>query len=595
MKKKVSEYIAQLLIDHNIHNIFTVVGGGAMHLNDSFGNHPEIRCLYNHHEQASAMAAESYARINNDLAVTCVTTGPGGTNAITGVLCAWQDSIPMLVLSGQVRYSTTVESTGLSLRQFGEQEHYIIKTVKDITKYAVTIKDPLSIKYHIEKAVYLATHGRRGPCWIDIPLDVQGAIIDTNDLLEFTPAPISSKTFDLDTFKSIIQNSNRPVILAGHSLRISGAYSDFLQLIDELKIPVLATTSSADLLPYTHKYYFGNYGVFGGRPGNFIVQNADCLIALGCRMSFKQTGFNFEAFSPHSKKIVVDIDSEELKKKTVSIDLPIHMDLTQFIPIMKKMHVSFPSLDSEWLSYCIRLKKAFPCCREDQKSGDGINPYHFSQTLQCILPDDSITVLGNNCSCVAALQCGIPKQGQRLWGNTNCGTMGYDLPASIGAAVASGKRVVCITGDGSLQMNLQELQTIVHNKLPIKIFVFNNGGYQAIVQTHTNFFGRLTGCTKETGISFPSFERLSYAYDIPYFKCEKNADLQNVLIAFLQDNHYGICELIENRNQAIEPKLKSKAIGNGQFISPPIDDLAPFLDKETYQKYSIYPAQQKEV
>lgn len=588
MKMRASDYLAQLLVQNGIVNVFTVVGGGAMYLNDAFGNAPNIECIYNHHEQASAMAAESYARVNNKTAVACVTTGPGGTNAITGVLCAWQDNIPLLVISGQVRYNTTVESTGLNLRQFGEQEHYIVQTIQPITKYAVTIKDASKLKYHIEKAIYLANNGRRGPCWVDIPLDIQGAIIETDELEGYIPESENYVPFAKERFLETIKIAERPVILAGSAIRTANLHKEFLQLVNDLKIPVVASTSNADLLPCHHKYYYGNFGVFGGRPGNFIVQNADCLISLGCRLSFKQTGFNFEGFSPLSKKIVVDVDINELKKETIKIDIPICMDLKDFINEIRNLKLHFECLDPSWLHYCNDLKEQFPVFQPTHVTSKNVNPYYFAEALKEVLRDDAICVVGNSCACVSVLQCGIKETNQRLWGNVNCGTMGYDLPAAIGASVAAKKRVICITGDGSIQMNIQEIQTIVHNKLPIKIFIFNNYGYHAIMQTHMNFFGRLTGCTQQSGISFPDFQRLAYAYQIPYYKCDSNKELKQVINEFLKDDNYGICEIIEDTNQPIEPKVKSKARKDGTIFSPPIDDLFPFLDEEIYMKYSIY-------
>ena len=588
MKKKVSEYIAELLIENGIKDVFSVVGGGAMHLNDAFGNNPNLRCTYNHHEQASAIAAESYARINNMPAVTCVTTGPGGTNAITGVLCAWQDNIPMIVLSGQVRYNTTIESSGLNLRQFGEQEHDIVKTVKHITKYATMIKDAKSIKYHIEKAIYLANNGRKGPCWLDIPLDVQGAIIEIDDLESYIPAMSPKTLFPKNKILEAIKMSKRPVILAGSAIRTAGAYEEFLDLINKLKIPVVASTSNADILSLDNENYFGNFGVFGGRCGNFIIQNADCIISLGCRLSFKQIGFNYEKFSPNSKKIVVDIDISELDKSTTNIDIPVFMDVKDFIREFYNSEIYFQNMDKAWILYCRELRTAFPIFQEKHRLSEKVNPYYFSENLKSKLSAKSVCVVGNSCACVAVLQSGIREEGQRLWGNVNCGTMGYDLPAAIGASIASKGEIICVTGDGSIQMNIQELQTIVSNKLPIKIFIFNNFGYRAIVQTQNNFFGRLSGCNADTGVNFPSFEKLAYAYNIPYYRCENNNELDNVISEFLNQKGYGICELIESQEQTIEPKVQSKSLPDGKLVSPPIDDLAPFLDVKIYKKYADY-------
>ena len=588
MKIKVADYIADILADNGVTDVFSVVGGGAMHLNDAFGHSDKLHCLYNHHEQACAMAAESYARYNNKIAVVCVTTGPGGTNTVTGVLCAWQDSIPVLFISGQTRYATTVDSTGLDLRQFGEQEHYIIKTVSDITKYSVTVTDPLSIRYHIEKALYLAQTGRRGPCWIDIPLDIQGAYVEIEDMLKFDIPNKTRVQFDMNYFSELLNGSKRPVIVAGAAIRTAEVHNEFIECISKMRAPILAANGNPDLLPIDYPMYYGNFGVIGGRAGNFIIQNADCILILGSRMTFKQIGFNYTDFSPNSKKIVVDIDSNELKKGLLHIDLAINMDIKDFLGIVLQNSITFENMDSKWIGYCDELKKRYPIILEKYSVSDNVNPYYFANRLMSAAKEDAIIVVGNSCACDCVRQVGIREMSQRLWGNTNCGTMGYDLPAAIGAAVASSKSVICVTGDGSIQMNIQELQTIVHNRLPIKIIIHSNAGYYAIVQTHTNFFGRLTGCTNATGISFPSFEKIATAYGFSFCKVTNHKELDEMLPVFLSEAGYGIMEVIQDENQPIEPKIQSKVLDNGQIISPAIDDLAPFLDEVEYIKYSNY-------
>lgn len=588
MKTRVADYIAQTLADNGIKDIFSVVGGGAMHLNDAFGNHEALHCVYNHHEQACAMAAESYARVDGNLAVACVTTGPGGTNAITGVLCAWQDNIPMLIISGQVRYDTTVESTGLALRQFGEQEHYIVDTVKSITKYAVTVKSANDMRYELEKCIYLAQNGRRGPCWLDVPLDVQGAFIDVDYLKGFTPPSKPEFDFNIEHFLERINHAKRPIIIAGSAIRTANVYKTFLNFIKKAKAPVLAANGCNDILPLTNEQYYGNFGVIGGRAGNFMIQNADCILVLGCRMAFKHIGFNYETFSPASYKIVVDVDSQELKKTTLNIDQPICMDLEDFFKLMLAENASFSGMSNGWKMYCNELRSNFPIYQEKYAISDYVNPYYFAKTLKKNMKRDGIIVVGNSCACDCVRQCGVDFDGQRLWGNTNCGTMGYDLPGAIGAAVGSKKDIYCVTGDGSIQMNLQELQTIVHNNLPIKIFIHNNGGYFAIVQTHTNFFGRLSGCTQKTGLSFPDFEKIAYAYGIPYYKAENHKMLDEIIPEVIHHEGYVICEIISDISQPIEPKMKSKVLDNGQIISPKLEDLYPFLDESVNQKYAVY-------
>lgn len=590
MKTKLSDYVANFLADNGIRNVFTVVGGGAMHLNDAFGNHPEIECIYNHHEQGSAICAEGYARINGDLAVTCVTTGPGGTNAITGVLCAWQDSIPMLIISGQTRLATTVESTGLKLRQFGEQEHNIIETVKSITKYAVMVKDPNEIKYHLQKAIHEATSGRCGPCWIDIPLDIQSQLIDEESLLEYRVSSAENDCVqDVKYIIDAISKAKSPVLVAGSAVRTSKSLSTLYKVVEKLNIPTVCPTSICDYYALSDPLYFGNFGVFGGRTGNFIVQNADLIVSLGARMSFKQIGFNYPKFSPNSKKIIVDIDENEMKKDTLKIDYPILNDVNKVLNELDLQLRSPLQKKEKWLDYCNHLKMTFTFDEAYYQSQSSVNAYYFGSRLHKQLPEKMITVVGNSCASVSMLQMGIDKKGQRIFGNVNCGTMGYDIPAAIGAAVAAKESVLCITGDGSFQMNIQELQTIVYNRIPVKFVVFNNGGYSAIVQSQSNFFnGRLSGCTKQSGLSMPSFEKISYAYDIPYRKVSDHGHVDQAIAWLLNEPAFALLEVIQDINQQIEPKVMSKKLEDGTLYSPPIDDLSPFLSEEAYHEFSKF-------
>lgn len=586
MKKRVADIIKDILVEEGIRDCFTLTGGGAMHLNDAFGHAEDMHCTYFLHEQGAAIAAEAYARVENRLPVVCVTTGPGGTNALTGVLCAWQDSVPMLVLSGQVKVSAMAESTGLNLRQFGEQEHRIVETVSAMTKFAVTVKDAKKVKYYLKKAIYLAKSGRRGPCWVDVPLDIQGSFIETEELEDFEPE-IEKAEYDKDRVLELLKKAKRPVILAGSGIRTGEAIEDFWRLCDKWNIPVLAAKSLADMMADEDESYFGNFGINGGRAGNFIVQNADCLLVLGCRLAFGQIGFNYEYFSPNSTKIVVDIDSEELKKETVKIDCIVHADVKEFLEWLSKQSVSF-SMDSLWMRYCCELKQQFPIYQEKFKDRDGINAYYFAQILKKYMPDDAVCIMGNSCSSVSIKQCGVAKRTQRMWGNINCGTMGYDIPAAIGAAIAAKRQVICCAGDGSFQMNIQELQTIVGYHLPIKLFVFNNGGYRSIILSQSKNFKRLAGCTEESGLTLPELKKIASAYNMPYFSCEHSDQLEECVEAFLKLEGYAICEIYEDTEHAIEPKLSNKIQEDGSIVSPPISDLFPFLDRDIYNRYSEY-------
>lgn len=591
MKKRVADIIKNILVEEGITDCFTLTGGGAMHLNDAFGNAEDLHCTYFLHEQGAAIAAEAYARVKNRLPVVCVTTGPGGTNTLTGVLCAWQDNIPMLVISGQVKCSAMVESTGLNLRQFGEQEHRIVETVGTMTKFAVTVKDAKKIKYYLKKAIYLAKSGRRGPCWVDVPLDVQGSLIDEDELEDFL-APSRKKEFEGRKVISLLENAKRPVILAGSAIRTAEAIESFWNLCDRWNIPVIAAKSLADIMPEDDKNYFGNFGINGGRAGNFIVQNADCLLVLGCRLSFGQIGFNYEYFSPDSVKIVVDVDAEELKKRTVKIDCPINADIKDFIEWISQEDIRF-CMDDLWQSYCIELKEKFPIYQDKFAERDQVNAYYFAQIMKKYMDKNAVCIMGNSCSSVSIKQCGVRYKTQRMWGNINCGTMGYDIPAAIGAAIASGHQVICCAGDGSFQMNIQELQTIVNYRLPVKLFVFNNGGYRSIIISQSKNFKRLAGCTKETGLAFPELKKIAYAYDIPYFCCRKSGELDETVKTFLELEGYAICEIYEEPEHAIEPKLGNIIQEDGSIVSPPLDDLFPLLDREIYKKYSDYEVYKK--
>jgi len=588
------DYIADWLVKKNIKHVFTVTGGGAMHLNDAFGKHPKLKCIYNHHEQASAMAAESYARINRNIALVCVTSGPGGTNAITGVLGGWLDSIPMLIISGQVRFNTTVRSTGLNLRQLGDQEFDITRLVAPITKYAEMVIDPYEILYHLEKAYYRAVNGRPGPCWLDIPLDVQGAVIDTKKLKHYNPredkkelAPKVSNTTVLSVLKKI-KNAERPVILAGSAVRSSGAFDDFHKLIKKLNIPVVTAWNAHDAIWDNHALYFGRPGTIGNRCGNFITQNADLVLVLGCRLNIRQISYNWKMFAREAYKIIVDIDPNELKKPTICPDMPVNANVADFIKALlgKAEHMEEKK---GWMNYCREIKAGLSSIKEiSPRSKAKVNPYYFVDSLTRRLKENDIIVTANGSACVVTFQAACIKKGQRLYTNSGCASMGYDLPAAIGAHMASGKKVYCIAGDGSMQMNLQELQTIVHNKMDITIFLFNNDGYHSIRQTQNAFFGKpLVGVHPSSGLSFPDTGKISRAYGLKFTRIGNNASVGHVLNKVLKMKGPVMCEVVLNPEQNFEPKLASKNLGNGKMFTPPLEDMFPFLDRATFKKYMI--------
>jgi acetolactate synthase-1/2/3 large subunit len=600
---KVSDYIAQKLVENGISHVFMIPGGGAMHLNDSLGKHPKLTYIVNHHEQACAIAAESYARLTGKIALVNVTSGPGGINALTGVLGGWLDSVPMLIISGQVRFDTTVRSTGLALRQLGDQEYDIVRVVSHMAKYAEMVIDPKKIRYHIEKALFLATSGRPGPCWLDIPLNVQGAMVDEMELSPYDPAENSEETSP-DVSNSLVENiltriqtAKRPVILAGTGIRLAKAHQAFTELISRLNVPVVTAWNAHDVIYDDHPLYFGRPSTVGDRPGNFVVQNSDLLLVLGCRLNLRQIGYFWTSFAREAFKIVVDIDPVELEKPTVKIDLPVHACALTFIRALLQASGSllFPKKD-DWLSWCRIRKEKYPVVQSEYWSLESlVNPYCFMDELSRNLPEGQISVTGNGSACVCAFQAYKIKKGQRLYTNSGSATMGYDLPAAIGACIGSGgQKIVCLAGDGSIMMNLQELQTISYHKFPIKIFVLNNAGFHSMRQTQKNFFGSpLVACGPESGISFPDFEKLSHAFGFPYVRCAKHDEMSGAIQRTMEEDNPAVCEVMLTPDQPFVPKQSSQRLPDGRMVSKPLEDLFPLLDrKEFLENMIIAPLQE---
>ena len=603
MKIRLADYVADFLVNNGISDCFTVTGGGAMHLNDALGHKEGLKCLYNHHEQACAIAAEAYARINNKIAALCVTTGPGGTNAITGVVGGWLDSIPMLVLSGQVRYDTTARGMGLGIRAGGDQEFDITKAVSCMTKYCEMIEDPYRIRYALEKALYLATHGRPGPCWLDIPLNFQGMTIETDGLVGYDPsedeqtlAPKVSDDVINEVAKKILE-AKRPVLYAGNGIRLAGAFELFEKLVPKLNIPVATGWDNIDMMADADPLYVGRGGIMGDRAGNFAVQNADLVLSVGNRLSIRQVGYNWKTWAREAHVIMVDVDGEELKKPTLHVETPICADALDFLSklydkICEKSGVFFA--ENGWQETCRGWKAKYPVVMQKHYDDTrSTNVYAFIKSLSSRLPEGYTTVVGNGSACVVGSHGYEIKKGQRFIINSAIASMGYDLPAAIGVCVSLGKReIVCVTGDGSIQMNLQELQTILTNKLPIKIFVINNDGYHSIRQTQNNIFSHHSkvGIGPESrDLSFPSLEKLAWAYGYPYAACRSNSELENVLDTVFSTEGAFICEIFVSPEQLFEPKSATKRLEDGSLFSPPLEDLAPFLDREDLRNLMIIP------
>lgn len=596
---RLSDYVMRYLADNGVRHIFLVTGGGAMHLNDAIAREPRIRYVCNHHEQASAMAAEGYARTSDRVGVVNVTAGPGGVNALNGVFGAFTDSVPMLVISGQAKRETCMASYDLpGLRQLGDQEVDIVSMVRPITKYAKLIMDPTTIRFELERALHLASSGRPGPCWLDIPVDVQSALIDPDTLTGYDPA-LDPLPYELAMLPSRCEDivrrlaaAKRPVLLIGSGVRIAGALDIVEELAPLLGIPI-ATAWLPDLIPSNSPYYCGRQGTIGTRAGNFTVQNSDLLIIVGSRMPIRQISYNWKAFARHAYKIHVDADPAELSKPTGIADETLCCDAKVFLQQLRQQLEGSdysPGQHADWLKWCRERVERYPTVLPRQRTANnGINAYYFVEKLFAQLGEGDVVVCGDATACITPFQVAQIKKGQRVFSNSGCASMGYDLPAAIGAAVArDGERVICLAGDGSLMMNVQELQTIAHLGLPIIIFVLSNGGYLSIRSTQNNFFGKLIGEGPETGVSFPDMVKLAEAHGIPAMRLE-GEEFGNQIAEALISKGPIVCEVVLDRAQGFEPKLSSKRLADNRMVTAPLEDMAPFLDREELLSNMLVP------
>jgi acetolactate synthase I/II/III large subunit len=613
---RLSDYVASVLVQHGVKHVFMLTGGGAMHLNDALGRAEGLQYICCHHEQALSMAAESYTRLSGRIAALNVTTGPGGINALNGVHGAYTDSIAMIILSGQVKRETLRANAPVALRQLGDQESDIVAMVKPITKFAAIVENPQDIRYLLEKALTLATTGRPGPVWIDIPIDIQAALIDPDSLRGFDPIIEGfGKHFALpaeygwlsgnalrDAARNVIaalRSAERPVILPGTGVRISGAHSDFLKLVEKLGIPVAPGWNAQDVVDDANPFYVGRPGTVGDRAGNFAVQNADLLLVLGCRLNIRQISYNFAAFARAAKKIMVDIDRAEIGKPTLSIDMPIHADLADFLPILLEELEGYeaPEAHSEYLNWAMERRQRYnPVLPEYWDTKGVINPYCFTEKLFEQLEPNEVIVMADATAAVVTVQAAKLKSGQRIYSNSGAASMGYDLPATIGAwhAMPEGsKRLICMAGDGSIMQNLQELQTIVGQAIPAKIFLYNNSGYHSIRQAQQAYLnGYSVGCGPDSGVTFPDFGKIAHAFGFHYVRTSDHGDMEQAISATLASDGPAICEVIIDKTQNFAPKVSSKRLEDGSMVTAPMEDLAPFLPRAELEDNMLIPLMQ---
>ena len=604
-KMRVADLIARLLVEHGITDCFMLTGGGAMHLNDAFGREKGLKKVFTHHEQAAAIAAESYCRLSGRPAAVNVTTGPGGVNALNGVYGAYVDSIGMVVVSGQVKRETCAPNYPLPLRQLGDQEVDIVSMVRGITKYAVVLNDPLDARKVVEKALHLCRRGRPGPVWIDVPIDVLAAPVDFDALEPFDPASLDEDaneaannqaelnllegdalTAEVEALLAELCAAQRPVVLAGAGVRISGQHDQFLSFVERLGIPVVTGWNAHDAIPNSHPLYIGRPGTVGDRGGNFAVQTADYVLVLGSRLNIRQISYNWQSFARNAKVAMVEIDRAELDKPTLSLHRPVHADLRAFFAAAAALPLPDADQADARAAFLARSRERaarYPVVLPEYWETQGvINPYVFGELLFNELEEDDIIVSGDGTACVTMFQAANLKPGQRLYTNSGCASMGYDLPAAIGAFhAAGGRRIICLAGDGSIMMNLQELQTIVGQALPVKIFVLNNDGYHSIRQSQQNHFpDNIVGCGPDSGLSFPDFAKLASGFGLASRNVATHGDLSAAIRATLDAEGPQLCEVMIDKRQEFAPKLSSRRLEDGTMVSPTLEDLSPFLPRD---------------
>ena len=584
----------QFVAEQGVKHVFMLPGGGAMHLNESLGRRTDLEFVCNLHEQAAAIAAEAYAKVTNKLSVLMVTTGPGGTNAVTGVASAWLDSMPCLVLSGQVKRADLKRDSGV--RILGVQEIDIVSIVDSFTKYAVTIEDPSTIRYHLERAVHLANADRRGPVWIDIPLDVQAAQIDPAELPGFTP-PATEVDAGLPAqvrqLLGLLGSSERPVVVAGSGIRAAGTVNEFRQAIETLQIPVLTTWLAMDLLPETDPLFAGRPGSIAPRGANFALQNSDLMLVIGSRLDMALTGYAHDNLARQAIKVMVDIDEAEIRKMKTTVHLSVVADAGEFVRELNRQlaDASLPRYD-RWVRRCQDWKHRYPIVQSEYRElREGVSTYCLSEAISEELSNDDIVVSGSSGAGIELFLLAFQvKENQRVLHSRGLGAMGFGVPASIGACLGAGRRrTICVEGDGSFHMNVQELETIRRLQLPIKMFVINNNGYASIRASQENYFQHLVAADPTSGLSLPDVKKVAEAYGLPSLSITNQQDLRRQIRAVLETNGPVVCEVMAPAEEQRAPRLSSMQRPDGSMVSKPLEDLWPFLDREEFRSNMIIP------
>jgi acetolactate synthase-1/2/3 large subunit len=596
---KLSDYVFSFLANKGIKHVFMLPGGGAMHLVDSLGLNQDVEYLCPRHEQAAAIAAEGYYRASNKICAVVVTSGPGGTNTLTGVIGQWLDSIPCIYISGQLKKKMIITACSeLKLRQLGDQEINIVDIITPVTKYAVTVMEPDKIKYHLEKAFYIATHGRPGPVWLDVPLDIQSSVIEPAELTGYNESE-DEIVFDEDLIKKQIaelldriKKAQRPVLMAGHGIRIAGAENSFLQLVDKLNIPVVTAICGHDLIWSDHPLFFGRPGICGDRISNIVQQNSDLFLAIGARLGVRQISYSYDTFAREAYRAMVDIDPSEMNKPTLNLHMRVHADAKLFIEEMLRQISYGNNLGpkEKWLSWCRERKNTLPSILQDNPSNsEYVNSYAFVDCLFNLLEPGALVVTGNGTANTCTMQTMRLKKDVRFFTNQGCASMGYDLPAAIGACLARNRQqTILLTGDGSIQMNIQELGTIVFHNLPIKIFVLNNEGYLAQRITQDTYFeGRYTGSGRKDGVYYPNISQVAEAFGLKTVKLNNENNLSRKIRQVLDMPGPVLCEVRMDPKQTLYPKLSSEVRSDGTMVSKPLEDLYPFLPREEFRKHMI--------